>query len=110
MVLGAHVVLHMTELDLLQKIIFLPRKWGEIWSKAGFFEFIGKFGRQFFPNLLYNKSLFYLLDSCTNHMFWKKSVSVIHDKMFSTNQMAEFLNQLYLMDKMIYNFIKIESC
>ena len=56
MVLEAHVVLCMTELEFWKRIFLLP-KWGK-WAKTGIFEFIGKFVHYFFLNLVYKESLY----------------------------------------------------
>ena len=70
MVLGAHVLLHVTEPDFLKKVL-LSKKW-EKWAKNGqkiaFFKFIRKFSH-FFWNLAHSESLYYLLYSCTNPIF-----------------------------------------
>ena len=61
MVLGAHVVLCMTEPDFLKKM-FYPQN-GENRPSPGFFECIGKFSffsvLYFFISLVYNESLYY---------------------------------------------------
>ena len=66
MVLGAHVVLCMTEPDFLKKM-FYPQN-GENRPSPGFFECIGKSSYffsvlYFFINLVYNESLYYC-NSC----------------------------------------------
>ena len=50
-------------------------------------------------NLFYNENLYYLLCSCTNPIFGEILVPEIWSKMFSANQIAGFLNQLYLQNK-----------
>ena len=65
-------------------------------QKMGFFEFIGKLSYQFFLNLVYKESLYYLLYSCTNPIFGESLVPEIYAKMLLANQIAEVLNQLYL--------------
>ena len=66
-----------------------------------FFEVIEKFGHYFFWNLIYNESLYFLLCSCTNLISWNKSVLKKWAKILSTNQIARFLNLLYLQNKMM---------
>ena len=64
MVLGAHVVLCMTQPDIL-KIMFCPQN-GENRPSKGFFESIGKFrffSLYFFINLVCNENLYYC-NSC----------------------------------------------
>ena len=65
MVLGAHVVLCMTEPDFLKKMVY-PQN-GENRPNPGFFECIGKFSfflrSLFFISLVYNESLYYC-NSC----------------------------------------------
>ena len=43
--------------------------------KIGFFGFIGKFSHEFFLNLVYKESSFYLLYSCTNPIHGKDLVA-----------------------------------
>ena len=62
--------------------------------KIRIFEFIGKF-RYYFLNLIYKERLYILLYCCPN-ILGKNLVSKISAKMFSANQIEEFLNQLYL--------------
>ena len=67
MVLGAHVVLCMTEPDFLKKM-FYPQN-GENRPSPGFFECIGKFSffflvLYFLISLVYNESLYY----CNSYM------------------------------------------
>ena len=76
-------------------------KMGKKWPKIGLFKFIRKFSPQFFWNLVYNESLYYLLYSCTNPIFGKNLVPEIWVKMLLVNQIAGFLNQLYLQNTMI---------
>ena len=67
--------------------------------------------------MLYNKNLYYLLCSCTNPVFRKNLVPKIEAKMLSANQIAGFLNQLFLQNKNMkvsffacwYNFTKFKS-
>ena len=56
MVLGAHVVLCMTEPDFFENNV-LPQN-GENRPSPGFFEYIGKFSCQFFLKLVYNESIY----------------------------------------------------
>ena len=64
-----------------------------------FFEFIEKISHSFLLNLFYNENLHYLLCSSTNPIFGKKFVLEIRAKMFSANQVAEFFNQPYILNK-----------
>ena len=66
-----------------------------------FLKFIRKFGHYFFVNLVHNESLFYLLYSLTNPIFGKNLVTEIWPKVFLANQIARFLNQLYLKNKVM---------
>ena len=86
--------------NLLKKKFFCP-KIGENGSKVGFFEFIGKFSHYFFLYLVYKDRLYYLLYSFTNPILRKNLVPEIWAKMPSANQIAGFLNWLYLLNKMI---------
>ena len=65
-------------------------------QKIGFYEFSGKLSNQLFLNLVYKESLYYLLYSCTNPIFVENLVPEIYAKMLLANEIAEFLNQLYL--------------
>ena len=70
MVLEAHVVLCVTELDLLKKIL-CPRN-GENEPKMDqnrVFWIIGKFRHWLFLNVVYNERLYYLLHSCIKSIF-----------------------------------------
>ena len=97
MVLEAYV-LCMTEADFFKKIC-CPKN-GEnrpkIGLKIGFFGFIGKFSHQFFLNLVYKESSYYLLYSCTNPILGKNLILEIWAKMLLANQIAGFLNWVYL--------------
>ena len=73
----------------------------KIGLKIGFFGFIGKFSHQFFLNLVYKESSYYLLYSCTNPILGKNLVPEIWAKMLSANQIAGFLNWLYLQNTKI---------
>ena len=55
------------------KKFFCPQN-EENGPKMGFFGFIGKFSQQFFLNLVYKESLYYLLYSCTNPILGKNLV------------------------------------
>ena len=68
----------------------------KIGLKLGFFGFIGKFSHQFFLNLVYKESSYYLLYSCTNPILGKNLILEIWAKMLLANQIAGFLNWLYL--------------
>ena len=68
--------------------------------------------------MVYNKSLYYLLHSCTKSIFGKNLVPKIWGKMLLASQIAEFSNQLYLEKKMMtrtwffacwYRFMEINS-
>ena len=89
------MVLCLIEPDFLKKI-FLPQKCGGNGPKIGFFEFIGKISHYFFLNLVYNESLCYWLYSCTDPIFGKNLIHEIWAKMLLTNQIAGFVNRLYL--------------
>ena len=69
-------MLCMTEADFFKKIC-CPKN-GEnrpkIGLKIGFFGFIGKFSHQFFLNLVYKESSYYLLYSCTNPILGKNLI------------------------------------
>ena len=52
-------------------------------------------------NLVCNESIYYLLYLCTNLTFGKNLVQEIWTKMLLGNQIAGFLNQLYLSNKMM---------
>ena len=71
-------------------------KSGKNWPKIGFIGFIGKFSHCIFLNLVYKEISYYLLYSCTNPMLGKNLVPEIWAKMLSANQIAGFLNWLYL--------------
>ena len=71
----------------------------------GFFEFIGKFSHEFFLHLVYKESSYYLLYSCTNPILGEIQVSEIWVKMLSANQIAEFLNRLYLQNAKMRSLI-----
>ena len=57
----------------------------------------------FFLNVVCNKSLYYLLYSCTCPIFgiWLDLVLDIWAKMLLANQIARFLDQLYLKNKLM---------
>ena len=71
----------------------------------GFFEFIGKFSHEFFLHLVYKERSYYLLYSCTNPILGEIQVSEIWVKMLSANQIAEFLNRLYLQNAKMRSLI-----
>ena len=74
-------------------------KYGEIglrWAGNRVFWIIKKFSLLFSLNLVYNESFYYLQYSCTNSIFGKNLVPEIWAKMLLVNQIAGFLNQLYL--------------
>ena len=73
------------------------RKIGQ--KQVRFFEFIEKCKNVvilFFLNLFYKESLYYLLCSCTNPIFGENVAPEIWAEMLFANQIAKFLNQLYL--------------
>ena len=73
--------------------------------KIRFFEFIGKFNHYFFLNLVHNESPNYFLYPCTNPIFEKKKWILRYEhKMTLANQIAGFLNQLYMQNKMMKLF------
>ena len=82
-----------------RKSFFCLHNWGN-GPKIGFFEFEEKFGHQFSLNLFYIENL-YLLCSCTNPIFGKNLVSEIEAEMLSANQIAGFLNGLFLLSKLM---------
>ena len=74
---------------------FCPKS-GKNGPKIGFLGFIGKFSHCIFLNLVYKEISYYLLYSCTNPMLGKNLVPEIWAKMLSADQIAGFLNWLYL--------------
>ena len=74
---------------------FCPKN-GENRPKVRFFGFVGKFSHLFLLSLVYKECSYYLLYSCTNLILWKNLVPDIWAKMLSANQIAGFLNWLYL--------------
>ena len=103
-VLETHTKVCMTRPYFIVKF-FLPKKRGK-WAKygkrkIGFLEFIEKFGdsisfEKVSFNLFYSEILHYLLYSYTNSVSGKNLVPEIFAKMLLANQIAGFLNQLYL--------------
>ena len=81
------------------EIIYFAPKMGKMDQKIGFFEFIKKFGHQFLQNSVYNESL-YLLYSSKNPIFGKSLDPEIWVKMLLDDQIAGFLNQARLQNKM----------
>ena len=79
---------------------FVPKN-GANGPKIGVFEFFGKFSHKSFLNLIYKKSLYYLKYSCTNFILGKNLVHEIWTEMLLSNQIAGFLNCLYLQNKMM---------
>ena len=81
-----------------EKTLFSPkigkmnRKWAKNWSFFNLMDLV----INYFLNMVYNESLCYLLYSCTNPIFGKNLVPGIWAKMLLANQIAGFLNQLYL--------------
>ena len=68
---------------------------GEI-GDLGFVKYMEKFSYYVFLNLVYNESLYQLLYAWKNFIFMKIPVPEIWPKMLLANQIAEFLNQIYL--------------
>ena len=66
--------------------------------KIGLFKFIGKFSHWFFLNLVIKEGLYYLLNSCTNLILM---VPEIWAKILSANQIARYLNRIYLQNKIM---------
>ena len=85
MVLETHMKLCITE--PVKKILKFPKNW-ENGQK--------RFGHKFFPNLVYNEDLYYLLYSCTNLIFEKNLILEIWAKTLLACQIVGFLNQVYL--------------
>ena len=52
-------------------------------------------------NFFYNENLYHLLHSFKNRIFGKNIVPEIQAKMLSANQIAEYVNQLFLPNKLI---------
>ena len=69
-------------------------------QKQGFFNLL-KIWSLIFTEFVYNEDLCYLLCSCTNPIFWKDLVPEILAKMLSASQIAGFLNQLFLQNKLM---------
>ena len=68
-----------------------PENWGnkpKIGLKQNFFNLL----KNLVFNLFHNKSLYYLLCSCTNSIFAKNLVPKIYAEILSANQIARFLN------------------
>ena len=93
-----------------KKKYFVP-KMEKMGLKIGFFEFIGKFSLEFFLHLVYKESSYYLLYSCTNPILGEIQVSEIWAKMLSANQIAGFLNRLYLQNAKMKkpDFLHVET-
>ena len=121
MVLETHVVLCVTEPGFFFFLI-LPQKWGK-WAKnkpkKECFEFIAKFNRYIFLNLVNKESLYYLLYFCINSILRKNLVPEIWAKRLLANQIAGFSHWTYLQNKILkkpeffacsYKFMKIKSC
>ena len=92
-VLETHMKLCVAEPGFFRKN-FVPPKW----AKSRFVEFIEKFGNYFFLNLVFNESSYYLPCSCTKTTSGENMVFE-WAKMFLANQIAGFLNQLYMQNK-----------
>ena len=94
MVLLAHVMLCMTELDFLKKNIFTPEM-GKMCQKLGLLNLLENLVILFL-NLVSNENLYYLLYSRLNPIVGKNLVPEIWAKILSSSQIAGFSNQLYL--------------
>ena len=99
MVLDARVLLCVTDPDFFLKK-FLSQNW-ENGPKIRFFGFIGKFSNQCFLNLVYKESSYYLLYSYTNSILGKNLVPEMWGKILSANQIAGFLDGVYIQNKMM---------
>ena len=99
MVLDARVLLCVTDPDSFLKK-FLSQNW-ENGPKIRFFGFIGKFSNQCFLNLVYKESSYYLLYSYTNSILGKNLVPEMWGKILSANQIAGFLDGVYIQNKMM---------
>ena len=82
------------------KVFLFPKNCGN-GPKIGFFVLKEKFGHKFSLNLFYNESLYYLLCSCTNPLFGKSVVPEMWVKVPSAIQIARFLNQPFLQNKLM---------
>ena len=99
MVLDARVLLCVTDPDFfLKKFLSQNRENG---PKIRFFGFIGKFSNQCFLNLVYKESSYYLLYSYTNSILGKNLVPEMWGKILSANQIAGFLDGVYIQNKMM---------
>ena len=79
------------------KTFFAPKIQGN-GPKGGFFKFKEK--SLIFTVLFYIKN-FHLLCSCTNHIFGKNISLEIKAKIFSVNQIAGFLNEVFLLSELM---------
>ena len=86
----------------IRKNLFAPKIWenGPIIGKKRVFWFYLKFPH-FLLNLFINENWYYLLCFCTNFVFRKNFVPEIWGKIISSNQIARFLNQLYIQNKLL---------
>ena len=77
---------------------FAPKigKMGQKWAKNRVFRIHWKIWSLIFTEVVLYENLYYSLCSCINPIFGKMLVPEIWAKMFSANQIAEFLNQTYL--------------
>ena len=98
--LKTHTKLCMTSRIFLKNCLENGEYGQKKWAKLRFFEFIEEFGHCFFfLNFIYNESLYFFLNSCTNPIFRKTPVPKIWTKVIVANQIVGFLNQLYLWNK-----------
>ena len=79
---------------------FFAQKLGE-WAKNRLFDFKEKSGHSFSLNLFHKFFFCYLMCSCTNPIFGKNIFPEIQAKMLSANQIAGFLNQVFLQNKLM---------
>ena len=96
MVLGAHVVLCMRA-GFFENNIFAQK----MDQKQGFLDLLENLVISFFLILIYKESLYYLLYCSTNPIFWGNLVPEIWAKILLVNQIAGFLNQLDLQNKVM---------
>ena len=86
------------EANYLEKLF--PPKIGKNGSMS-FLNLFKKIGIKFLLNLFYNKNLYQLLCSCIYPIFGKNLVPEIRIKMLFANQIAVFLNELYLQNNLM---------
>ena len=82
------------------------------WQKKGFLNLLENLVIiNCFLYLVCNESLYYMLYSCTNHIFGKNLIPEIWTKMLLANQITGFLNQLHLQSKIMKkpNFLHVDT-